>query len=166
MVERSSAKLRILAAEVRAELPMLDRAIAEMQMVEGHATSLEAGRVRLYAAAAMLDTFYTSVERILERIARALGTLPDGPHWHRDLLHSSALDVPSLRPAVLNAESATALRKFLSFRHRFRNLYLLDLLAEHLDPLLADAAGTWTLARASLVLFAERLELVAAQLEI
>jgi hypothetical protein len=165
MADRAGPKLRMLTAEVRAELPSLDRAVAEMRMAEGHGVSPELDRMRLYAAAAMLDTFYTSVERILERVARAVGALPDGPHWHRELLTSASLDVPAVRPAVLRPGTAAALRRYLSFRHRFRNLYLFDLLAEHLDPLLADAPAIWSATRTDLLDFASELERIAAQLD-
>ena len=90
MAELSRAALATVAAELRAELPRIDRAVDELKLVRPlaatavHADAQE--RVRLYAASALLDTFYTAVERVLERLARAFDVVPTGPTWHTDLL--------------------------------------------------------------------------------
>lgn len=134
-------RLRNLSAELRDELLQVGRTVAELRLAERLPTDTDAiERVRLYAAAAMLDTYYTGVERLLERTARVFGNLPDGPHWHRTLLEASAVDLPGIRPAVLSPSTVDALARYLSFRHRFRNLYLFDLIPSHLSPLIAEAS--------------------------
>lgn len=115
----------------------------------------------MYAAAAMLDTFYTGIERVLERIARVFEYLPDGPAWHRELLTVSALDVPHARPPVLGEETAHVLTRYLAFRHRFRNLYLFDLEADQMHPLIAGAAPLFGLVTRDLQAFAVVLEALA-----
>ncbi|MFZ5471509.1 MAG: hypothetical protein ACOZIN_18955 [Myxococcota bacterium] len=75
---RDSALLAIrdlnrLASEVR----------AARQRVHATSTQLE-----LYGAGALVHGYYTHLERLFERVARDLNSVPlDGPDWHRRLLH-------------------------------------------------------------------------------
>ena len=84
-----------MAAELRAELPRIDRAVDELKLVRPlaatavHADAQE--RVRLYAASALLDTFYTAVERVLQRLARAFDVMPTGPTWHMYIIQIAGL---------------------------------------------------------------------------
>lgn len=94
--------------------------------------------------AALLESFYTGMEKSLARIASTLGPEPSGPSWHRELLMSMTLNVPEVRPAVLSGATALALDSFLSFRHRFRNLYVFDLEHEPMLRLLAQGAAAWS----------------------
>ena len=81
-----------------------------------------------YGAAALIHGYYTHLERVFERIARDLNSVPlEGPDWHRRLLRSMTLDRPGTRPPVLETALANELDEFLRFRHLFRNLYVLDL---------------------------------------
>ena len=57
------------------------------------------------------------------------------------------LDIPSVRPAVLATGSAAHLERFLSFRHRFRNLYVFDLDGAQLRPLLETVPPAWAMVR-------------------
>lgn len=53
------------------------------------------------------------------------------------------LDVPTLRPAVLDRATAAALDPFLAFRHRFRNLYEFDLERQPMLGLLSRGPEAW-----------------------
>ncbi len=162
MAEIGAARLRTLAAEIRRELEALRRTVAELEWVEAQGDSESAVRIRIYASAAMLDTFYTGIERVLERVARVFGNLPDGPGWHRELLASAALDVPLARPPVLREQTVVVLARYLAFRHRFRNLYLFDLEPEQMEPLIAGAADALAALEQDLQEFAEVLDALAA----
>jgi hypothetical protein len=155
MAERAEAALRRLAAELRAELANIDRTVHEIGGLPGDIVS---ARVTLYAAAALLDTFYSGVERAFRRIAGEFGGVPAGSGWHRALLDDMALEIPKLRPAVLNGDTSRALARFLAFRHRFRNLYLFDLEPAPLAALMTDLPSTWGAARAEIDAFARLLE--------
>ncbi len=140
MVDPATARLRVLAAELRADVARIRRSvaeIAELGLADLDATA--AGRTRQYAAAALLETFYTGVEKTLLRALRAFGWREEGPSWHRDALDAASLDVPDVRPPILSSTSRADLDRYLAFRHRFRNLYLFDLAPELLQPLLRDA---------------------------
>lgn len=102
----------------------------------------ETGQLAVYGAAALVQGYYTHLERVFERIARDLNASPlDGPDWHRRLMRSMTLDRPGVRPPVIESEMTQNLDELLRFRHLFRNLYVLDLdperVARLLDALIA-----------------------------
>jgi hypothetical protein len=119
----------------------------------------------LYGAAALLDTFYSGVEKVLTRIASVMGGSPEGPAWHRRLLDDATLDLPKMRPPVLGQETAKLLDPYLSFRHRFRNLYLFDLDQRLLIPLLGGVANVWEATMQDLSAFCAQTEQIADCLE-
>ena len=127
MVDRSGVRLRLLAAEVRAELRRIERTAAEIADARVQLTEAGTPPIFLYGCAALLETFYSGIEKALTRIAGTIGGLPDGYAWHRRLLDDSTLDLPKLRPPILDEPTARLLEPYLAFRHRFRNLYLFDL---------------------------------------
>ena len=163
MAEPTHGALATLAAEVRAELPLIDRTVRELDDARP-AAGIGDERIRLYATAALLDTFYTGVERLLERIARQFGAVPSGPHGHADLLAAAGLSVPGVRPPVLSSAAVAALRRYPGFRHRFRNLYLFDLDLAQMMPLWQDAPAAWATVRGDLEAFADELLRLAAVL--
>lgn len=136
MTDRYAPRLRMLAAEIRAELPRLERTVAEIAEAHQGLVRSEATRIYLYAAAALLETFYSEIEKTLARIASAMAVLPAGPAWHRRLLEEAALDLPKVRPPIFSEDTVRRLDAYLAFRHRFRNLYLFDLDADLVIPLL------------------------------
>ena len=58
-----------------------------------------------------------------------------GERWHRQIVTDMALEIPSVRPAVIDAPLAVDLADFLRFRHVFRNVYGSLLRAECMRPL-------------------------------
>ncbi len=164
MGDRSAAGFRLLHAELGAELARVDRVVDEI----GEARSvLAAGPSRLdvYGGAALLETFYTGLEKALTRAVRPFEGAPGGSAWHRALLEAVIVDVPELRPAILSPGAAEAVERFLSFRHRFRNLYLFDLEAAPVSELLASVPEAWRVARRDLEGFRAWLLLAAKALE-
>ena len=165
MAEATPALLLTLSAELRAELFLLDHTVDEAALAQPTGAGDALDRMRLYAGAALLDTFYTGVERLLERVARTFDAVPTGPHWHSDLLTASALVVVGVRPAVLSDATRADLKRYLAFRHQFRNLYLFDLERDQMAPLLSGLAPTWALARRDLEGFADQLDALASAVQ-
>ena len=125
------ALLRRLRAEIGRELQGLTGLLEES---DGAPSGDDPYTLR--ARGSILHDFYGRVEGIFERIADELdGGRPQGARWHRQLLDSMTLEIPSVRPAVITPELAGRLREFLAFRRRFRNLYGFDLYGERLTPL-------------------------------
>jgi hypothetical protein len=149
-----------LAAELDAEVERVARTVAEAAALGGRVSSEP---VALYAAAALLDTFYTGIEKALSRLAPALnGGLPEGPAWHRRLLEGMCRPIEGIRPAVLSLAAARSLDPYLGFRHRFRNMYLFDLEPDLVGALLAGLPPAWALCAGDLESFARWLRGLAA----
>lgn len=161
----TAPRLRLLAAELRGELTRIGRTVAEIAAAEPLVADPLCPRLTLYGAAALLETFYTGIEKSLTRITAVTGGMPEGAAWHRQLLTDATLDLPKLRPPVLREGTARLLEPYLAFRHRFRNLYLFDLDGGLTAPLLKDATPTWEAARTDLSAFADTLEALADALD-
>jgi hypothetical protein len=98
----------------------------------------EGGRYNVDAAALSLHSFYGGIERLFEWVARQIdGTVPQGSAWHRELLQQMTLDVPGVRPPLLQRSTANLLEEFLGFRHVVRNLYTWELEPEKVARLVA-----------------------------
>lgn len=165
MSRRRELELRKLSAELSAECSHIGRTVGELQMAHQQATTSEAiERLRVYATAALLETFFTGFEKCCKRIAACFEGLGQGNYWYRELLESMALDIPNVRPPVIRLETLKALTPYLSFRHRFRNLYLFDLEMDRLDELQRALDATWALAQADLGNFADYLKASADEL--
>ena len=113
------------------------RLTGEFDQAGGSVERSEAETLVVYGAAALIESFYTGMEKALRRIATGLGGMPQGEGSHRDLLASMTLALQDIRPAVLTPATAAALDPYLAFRHRFRNLYVFDLERSPMIALLA-----------------------------
>ncbi|MCY4123379.1 MAG: hypothetical protein OXG72_20920 [Acidobacteria bacterium] len=122
---------RRLAAEIEHELQGLEKLRDELP-----AAPRDDDTFTLRVRGSMLHDFYCGVERILVRIAEELnGGVPQGEQWHRQIVTDTTLEIPDVRPAVIDAALAEELRDFLRFRHAFRNVYGSPLRAERMRPL-------------------------------
>lgn len=114
---------RILHQRLIAEWANVRKAAEKAQ-----AAYAEGGAYKLDAAALSLHGFYSGAERLFEWIARQVdGALPQGPSWHRELLGQMALNVPGIRPPVLQNATVKLLEEYLGFRHVVRNLYVWEM---------------------------------------
>lgn len=88
----------------------------------------------------MLHSFYTGIEFIMRSVADgfAEGPLTTGS-WHAALLDNMRQS-NIRRPALLSGSTADQLKKYMLFRHRFRNLYSFDLDWAMMKPLAASVA--------------------------
>jgi hypothetical protein len=116
MSDKSAARLQLLAAEVRAEVGRIARTVEEIAGSRAEIAQPDVPRLLLYGAAALLETFYSGVEKLLARIAGTFGALPDGHAWHRRLLDDAALDLPKLRPPILTDSTVRLLEPYPAFR--------------------------------------------------
>jgi hypothetical protein len=141
----SLAVLARLRREIRSDRDAAGRCLGDAREVVAGWGDAPPARPLLVLAAAALHAWYTGVEAVLDRIARALdGSVPAGERWHRDLLSQAMTELPGIRPAVLPRTLHLALLQLLEFRHFFRHGYGLELdparLRANLDRLLAVAS--------------------------
>ena len=123
--------VRRLAAEIESELAGLDELERELANAPRQDDSYS-----LRARGSILHDFYGGVERVFVRIASELnGGVPRAEQWHRELVRNMTLEIPEVRPAVLDPALAEALGAYLRFRHLFRNVYGSVIEAERLHPL-------------------------------
>jgi hypothetical protein len=158
MANEGRDQLQLLIAELEEERTRVAKLISQFDHAAQRLADPTSESLIVYGVAALLESFYTGMERALSRIAATIGGQPAGANWHRELLSSMTLDVPELRPAVLARTTAAALDPFLAFRHRFRNLYVFDLEREPMLTLLARGPDAWARFDADLRAFIQRIQ--------
>ncbi len=122
-----SAKLEILAAKIIDELVDIQRVVNRTEEIYQKAM-LSNDDAYFDGLALNLHGFYMGVEHIFENIARTLdGVIPSGTDWHKELLHQMSLEVPSVRPPVIQKETRICLDEYLRFRHVVRHGYIFNL---------------------------------------
>jgi len=134
-------RLLTLAAEIREESSRIGEVVRDAVATWDRRSEVAAQDRRTFveSTALKLHNFYTGCERIFERIAGEInGALPATPDWHFRLLQTMALDVPRLRPAVIDETLARDLVEYLRFRHLVRNIYGFELSEEKLQPLVDE----------------------------
>lgn len=117
----------------------------------------------LDAVALNLHGFYSGLERIFENIARTIdSSLPDGDQWHHDLLRQMSVDLPTMRPPVIQKETAVCLTEYLKFRHVVRNIYAFNFRSSSLSVLANDLHGCFDAVSTDLANFVSFLQQVNA----
>lgn len=110
-----------------------------------------------------LHGFYTGVEHIFEDIARTIDdSVPEGTHWHRDLLMQMAAELANRRPAVVARDTRRCLDEFRGFRHVVRNLYTVQLRPSRMQELVAELGHCQELVARDLAAFALFLESIGS----
>lgn len=131
-----------LRADIQLELSNLERLIEETKMLP---TDTPENILIVRGAASILHDFYSSIEKIFERIALNLdGDLPRGEDWHVQLLHRMSTSVPDVRPPVITPDLESNLSEYLRFRHVFRNVYGFELKWHRLRELVDDMPGVYS----------------------
>ncbi len=119
----SDARVVLLRAEVRRDWSaVLDH--------RARADSVDPGDSEPNAAfvAMALHHAYQAFETLLLRLERSLG-LPgrDGERWHERILEDACLDLPDLRPAIIDPSAVRAWHELRRFRHFLRHAYTAQL---------------------------------------
>ena len=110
--------------------------------------------VELTALASVLHSFYNGVENILLTIAKRIdNNLPEGKHWHRDLLIQMSIGT-SNRDRVISGEGKLLLAEYMAFRHLYRHSYSFFLSWDEMDKLVNDLQTVWGAVKSDLNNFA------------
>ena len=140
-----------LGAAINRELDRIERVVEEArdgleQFAEKRPSLLE-----LRGLGDVVHDFYTSVERVFERVSVEFdGGRPRGPAWHQELLESMTLEIPDRRPPVVAVQTARQLEEMMRFRHLFRNVYGFELEWGRVRPLLERMPALWGAVHAEL----------------
>jgi hypothetical protein len=155
-----TARWRALAQRIHMEVDELELTVI---LVARHwqraRTVTEDQDAFINSVALNLHSFYNGLERVMELIAVEIdgGTL-GGDAWHAELLRQMVLELPSVRPAVLSADTGQRLDEYRKFRHRVRNIYATRLNAARMEHLVENLSPTWKQVSAELLAFADFLE--------
>jgi hypothetical protein len=146
-----------------------DRRALEQHAAEARALAAEwaapVGQRTLVLAGATVHFYFTALESILERVARALDQeVPGGERWHLELLSQGTVEVPGVRPAVLPRSLLPELSSLLGFRHFFRHGYAAVLEEERVHHELERVAAVDLEVAAALDAFDRFLEAAVAAL--
>ena len=134
--------LVLLEVRIRRELLNLETLVEELKTTI-RVKELKIDSIRVRAIASILHDFYSGIEKIFISVARDIDqTVPKNEGWHRQLLEQMTLDIPYKRPAVIDASLAAQIQEYLSFRHRFRNLYGFELEWGKMEILIKNMEST------------------------
>ena len=149
-LRRDLAAAERLLAELRPRIPLLDA--AEDSVLAGY-------------AAITLHQLYTALETGFERICRTFeGDLPPGAESHLALLRDMSLDLPAIRPAVIDVATLEALLPLLRFRHFVRHAYAVAWDQRRLREIWEAADRAWPLVTKDLEEFLEFVQATAEEL--
>ena len=135
------------------ELEEVDALLAKSSPLLETPINTEPSFERIAALSAVLNSFYTGLERIFERIAKEVDTRkPEGERWHIELLKQVARQT-EIRPAVISEDSRQRLRDYLAFRHRSRHAYAHYLVWDSMAQLVAGTSQTWNIVHSEILQF-------------
>lgn len=135
--------LKRIKTEILAELGQVSKLMDEYgDFVNKYSDQMDIYLLRVKAS--FMADFYMGVEKIFKLIVEELnGGTPRGEGWHKRLLHTMALEVKGIRPAVISNELYLDLLKFLGFRHVVRQAYGFQLDVKKLEELEKIFKKTW-----------------------
>jgi hypothetical protein len=157
------AHYQAIIQRIRLEIEEIERTQAAVQRHwRGAKTSSTDQDAFINSVALNLHSFYSGLERIFELIATEIdgGTL-GSEGWHSELIRQMTLDLPNIRPPMLQINTAEQLDDYRKFRHRVRNIYTTHLDPERMSPLVDKLPALWEKTRTELTAFLEFLEQLA-----
>jgi hypothetical protein len=91
-----------VAGRIRGDLRELESVVERSLSIWSRATHSQ-DDYYVDATALNLHSLYAGLEHVFELIAdRVDRTKPSGAHWHQELLHQMAIEIPGVRPPVLS----------------------------------------------------------------
>ncbi|MCL4299955.1 MAG: hypothetical protein KJ077_29750 [Anaerolineae bacterium] len=151
-------QIRLLQAEIRANLASIRQVYQEIDALGPQATGSQQDIVRGY----YIHVLYGLFENLFVQIAEQFGNnIADTAQWHTQLLKRMTLDIKPIRPPVISQETYICLNELRSFRHLFRNAYLLQFDPERLNLVLREALTLESIYEAEMNAFLDFLEQLA-----
>ena len=159
-----SSRYQVLARRIQLEVEEIEHTQATIQRHWQIALRTTPDQdAYLNSVALNLHSLYSGLERVFELIAVELdGGVLGGEAWHTGLLRQMALDVPDVRPAVLQTDTAMRLDEYRKFRHRIRNIYATNLDPERMKHLVLGLPALWRHVRQDLDRFVDFLKQLTA----
>ena len=131
-----------LIAQIEINRQELLRITEQLAPLISKGSTVDLDVIETSAVAAMLHSFYTLIEKILESIAREIDhAVPGAGAWHRDLIEQSTQATASRQP-VISEDLAGKLKEYLAFRHLFRGASIALMRWSKMQPLADRASET------------------------
>jgi hypothetical protein len=129
--------LKLLVAEIRKNLEVLDRIRAFIETTEGRELAVS-GRTPATALmmAGIIENYYTCLETLFLRVSQNFENHLEETRWPQALLDRMTLRVPELRESVISDETRRDLGELLKFRHFKRYYFELEYDWDRIDFLL------------------------------
>lgn len=118
-----SEGLRILQAELRADMTALDTLHEKYDLIKAKLLRIEPDEFDYVALAYTIVNLYNVMENYFSRVAKCFENNIEPSRWHRDLVARMALEIEGIRPAVLSAPDVLLIDELRAFRHVFRHIY-------------------------------------------
>ncbi|MBI5830190.1 MAG: hypothetical protein HZB20_11785 [Chloroflexi bacterium] len=116
--------MKLLRADIAADEQVIARLFEALSNVWDRLDASEQTIVAGY----YLHNLYMAFEHIFERIAESFeNQIADKSQWHAQLLRRMTLDVPDVRPHLIDSETYECLDELRRFRHVFRSAYTINL---------------------------------------
>jgi hypothetical protein len=150
----------VLAGRIHQDLAELERVVERVERAtRAHREHSNQEDLFLDAAALNLHDFYGGLERVFAHIASSVDeSVPSGADWHRELLRQMTVEIPGVRPQVLDGRVAGTVDEFLRFRHVVRHIYTFELDPERVERLADRLRPTFGDVREALLAFTTFLE--------
>ncbi len=119
---------------IEAELEQVEQTLAKLPNCQ----LKELNELELSGVGGILQSFYNGIENILKQIYLKNGkTVPDGLQWHRQMI------LQAVQQGYISEKTMEMLIPYLTFRHLYRNAYVLDLRPDRMQILMDDIKKTF-----------------------
>jgi hypothetical protein len=113
--------------KIEAELEQVAQAVAKLP--PGPLSQLS--ELELSGVGGILQSVYNGIENILKQLFLAHGkAIPEDPQWHQQIIRQA------VQHGFISEDTADGLVPYLTFRHLYRNAYVLDLRPDRMQVLL------------------------------
>jgi hypothetical protein len=120
--------------KINAELEQVEQAIAKLPSF----SLSELNELELSGVGGILQSFYNGIENILKQTFLACGkNIPDDSQWHQEIVRQA------VQYGLIKEETMNMLIPYLTFRHLYRNAYVLDLKPERMQTLVDEIVNTF-----------------------
>ncbi len=132
------SKYSVLVARLNQELTKI-QTVVQTAVSQANKAKNTGDLDYLQAAALSLQNFYMGVEQAFEEIAKQVDeSLPTGASSHRELLEQMALEIPKVRPPVIQQDTLERLNEYRGFRHVVVHRYGFELYPERIRKLVEE----------------------------
>ena len=119
---------------IEAELEQVEQTLAKLPNCQ----LLELNELELSGVGGILQSFYNGIENILKQIFLQNGkAVPDGPQWHQQMI------LQAVQQRFISEKTMEMLIPYLTFRHLYRNAYVLDLRPDRMQILMDEIKKTF-----------------------